>query len=214
MKLGVVTGMRSEAKLFDGLACQVVSGGGHAASTVAKIDSLVADGVTQLVSFGIAGALAPAMEPGELAMATDVAMPDGSAIAADAMWSREVAARIGGARLALIAGASAAVATPEAKAALHRATGAMAIDMESHHVAAAAQRHNLPFIVIRAIADTAGDELPPAALVGLDEEGRPAIGAVLLSLLRNPLQLPALLRVARRSDIALKALLGGRAGLL
>ena len=77
-----------------------------------------------------------------------------------------------------------------------------------------ARAHNLPFIVFRAIADTAQDDLPEAALVGLNEEGRPAIGAVLRSLLKRPWQLPALIRVALRSRAALAALLGGRAALL
>ncbi len=59
--------------------------------------------------------------------------------------------------------------------------------MESHHVAEAANAHGLPFLVIRAVADTAVDTLPEAALVGLNEEGRPAIGAVLLFTLAKAL---------------------------
>ena len=111
-------------------------------------------------------------------------------------------------------GSSGAATTALAKAALYSATGALIVDMESHHVADLARAHNLPFIVIRAVADTALDDLPEAALVGLNEEGRPAIGAVLLSLLKKPWQLPALIRVALRSRAALAALLGGRAALL
>lgn len=214
MRLGIVTGMVSEARLLKGVECAVISGGGDVEATRRKIDSLIAGGATHLVSFGIAGALDPSLQPGDLLLATQVVMPDGAVVETDATWREQIAAKIDSARLASIAGASAAVATAVAKASLFRSSGAAAIDMESHHVATAAQHHKLPFIVIRAIADTAVDELPPAALVGLNKEGRPAIGAVLLSLIRNPFQLPALLRLAGRSNIALKALLRCRAGLL
>ncbi|TDQ77545.1 adenosylhomocysteine nucleosidase [Dongia mobilis] len=214
MKLGIVTGMVSEARLLDGVDGIVVSGGGHADATLAKIDALVGSGVTHLASFGIAGALDPALGPGDLLIGAEIVLPDKTRLAADNAWVARAATALPQGRVARIAGASHAVASVADKKALYDTTGAAAIDMESHHVAAAARRHNLPFIVIRAIADTAVDALPQAALVGLNKEGRPAIGAVLLSLLRNPFQLPALLRVARRSDIALKTLLGGRAGLL
>lgn len=214
MRLGIVTGMVSEARLLKGVECAVISGGGDAEATRRKVDSLVAGGATHLVSFGIAGALAPSLKPGDLLVASNVMMSDGSVVPTDQAWRDEALRKIEGAKPASIAGASTAVATAEAKANLFRGSGAFAIDMESHHVAAAAQRHKLPFIVIRAIADTAEDELPPAALVGLNKEGRPAIGAVLLSLLRKPWQLPALIRVALRSRAALAALLGGRAALL
>lgn len=214
MRLGIVTGMVSEARLLKGVECAVISGGGDPETTKRKIDSLISGGATHLVSFGIAGALDPALKPGALLVATDVVLPGGVVVPTDTAWRENAMRKLEDAQSAMIAGASSAVATAAEKADLRRASRAVAIDMESHHVAAAARRHNLPFIVIRAIADTADDELPPAAIVGLNKEGRPAIGAVLLSLLKSPFQLPALLRLARRSNIALKALLRGRAGLL
>lgn len=214
MRLGIVTGMVAEARLLKGVECALVSGGGDVESTRRKVDSLIIGGATHLVSFGIAGALDPSLKPGDLLLATQVVLPDGTAIETSSTWREKAAEKIATAQSVPVAGASTAAATRPEKAALYRASGAAAVDMESHHVAVAAARHKLPFIVIRAVADTAEDELPPAALVGLNKEGRPAIGAVLLSLLGNPLQLPALLQLAGRSNIALKALLRGRAGLL
>ena len=102
-----------------------------------------------------------------------------------------------------LTGAAASVAE---KAALRARTGAVAIDLESHIVAAAAARAKKPFMVLRAVADPAGFALPPAALVGHDAAGRAALGAVMLSLLRHPRQLPALLRLARDYRAALKSL--------
>jgi adenosylhomocysteine nucleosidase len=56
------------------------------------------------------------------------------------------------------------------------------------------------------VADPAERALPPAALIGLDAAGRPALGRVLLSLVRQPAQLPALLQLARDTRRALAAL--------
>ena len=67
-------------------------------------------------------------------------------------------------------------------------------------------RADIPFAVLRAIADPAERALPPAALIGLNAAGRPALGRVLLSLASQPGQLPALLQVARDTRRALAAL--------
>jgi adenosylhomocysteine nucleosidase len=213
MTIGVVVGMESEARLLDGLGLRVVAGGGHAAATQRKIEDLVAGGATSLLSFGIAGALDPSLKPGDLIVAGTVQLADGQTIACDAAWQQRVRDKTG-ALGGSIAGRSVAASTGAEKGALFKSCGALAVDMESHHVAEAASRYGLPFLAIRAIADTAGDAIPAAALVGLNEEGRPAIGAVLLSLLKKPWQLPGLVRVALRSRIALAALLRCRAALL
>jgi hypothetical protein len=50
-------------------------------------------------------------------------------------------------------------------------------------------------------------------LVGLDDQGRPCPGAVIAALLRDPVQIFGLIRVAFQTRKALKALLRGRAAL-
>jgi hypothetical protein len=117
------------------------------------------------------------------------------------------------ARVADVVGSTGIVATAADKAMLHRDTGAACIDQESHWVAEAAHADRLPFAVIRAIADRATDDLPQAVLVGLDSRGNPQTGAVVRALLRNPIQLPGLIRVALQTNRALKSLLRGRAAL-
>jgi adenosylhomocysteine nucleosidase len=213
MIIGVVTGMLAEARLLNGSGYLVVAGGGHAEATRRKTEDLIAAGATSLLSFGIAGALDPALQPGDLVIADAVELADGRRFPCDFAWRHRVLEKseaIGG----VIAGRSIAASTSAEKSALFKATGAVAVDMESHHVAEIASRHGLPFLVIRAVADTAQDNVPPAALVGLNEEGRPAIGAVLQSLLIKPWQLPGLIRVALRSRTAMAALFRSRAALL
>lgn len=214
MTIGVVTGMLAEARLLNGLGHRVIATGGNAMATRAKTEEMVRDGVSALISFGIAGALDPSLKPGDLVIATDVVLPGGRRVNCDVAWQQRVQGKIVGSSLGAVSGSSVAVATRAEKAALFHATGALAVDMESHHVAELAARHNLPLLIMRAVADTAMDDIPEAALVGLNEEGRPAIGAVLRSLLAKPWQLPALIRVALRSRAAMNALLRGRAGLL
>jgi hypothetical protein len=75
-------------------------------------------------------------------------------------------------------------------------TGAIAADMESHVVARIANNRQMPFAVLRVIADPAHLRLPSAAVRGLKPDGTPDIIAVLKSLGSEPRQLPDLIRVA------------------
>jgi len=188
----VVVGMRAEAALLP------------AGLIVAIGTNVLPTGVGAVLSFGIAGGLDPSLRPGDLVVASRVRGP-GGAYLADPAWAAALA-RATGARLGILAGAAAAVATPAAKRALRDATGALAVDMESEAVAAFAALHSLPFAALRAVADPADAVVPRAALVGLDADGRAAPGRVLLALLRRPGELRPLLRVAADARTALAAL--------
>ena len=91
-------------------------------------------------------------------------------------------------------------------------THAIAVDLESHRVARAAERLRVPFLVFRVIADPADRDLPPAALVPLTRSGRPS-PRVLGSIATKPRQLSALLALARETRSALEALRRGAVAL-
>jgi hopanoid-associated phosphorylase len=211
--LGIITGMASEARIF-GAEAMTVSAGGDAGATRAGIARLIARGADRLVSFGIAGALDPTLEPGELIIGAAVRTRDGERQPVDQKWLAHLTTHLAIARIADVVGSTTIAATAEQKAMLHRDTGAACVDQESHWVADAAHASHVPFIVLRAIADRAGDNLPPAVLAGLDDQGNPRTSAVIGALLRDPTQLPGLIRVALQTNRALKALLRGRAALL
>jgi adenosylhomocysteine nucleosidase len=213
MTLGVVTGMQSEARLF-GADVLTVSAGGDAQATRDGIAALIARGADRLVSFGIAGALDPALKPGDLVVGAAVRTAQGDRMPVDQKWLVQLTTHLGSARVADVYGSTRIAATAAAKATLHRDTGAVAVDQESHWVAEAAHTRRIPFIVLRAIADRAEDDLPPAVLVGLDAKGNPRTGAVILALLRDPRQIGGLVRVGLQTRTALQALLRGRAALL
>jgi hopanoid-associated phosphorylase len=214
MPIAVISGMASEARLLQGMGLLAVATGGYPEATRRHIDILLQEGADRLISFGIAGALDPALRPGDLVLGSAVRTPDGQRIPVDQRWLVHIAGHLPKARIADVVGSSGIVARAEQKAMLHRDTGAASVDQESHWVAEAALAAGIPFLVLRAVADRAGDNLPPAVLVGLDVDGRPRGGAVAAALLRDPLQLGGLIRVAFQTRKALKALFRGRAALL
>jgi hopanoid-associated phosphorylase len=208
MTLGVVTGMRAEAALVRRHTRLVVSTGGRLLVADTKAGELLERGATALVSFGIAGGLAPDLAPGTLVIGSAVVVRLGT-VATDAAWSARLAAALPEARTGLVLGGDRILGDARQKAALFARTGALAVDLESGGVARAATAAGVPFVVLRAIADPAARDLPPAALIGLNAEGGIALGAVLASLWRDRAQLPRLLQVARDARVARAALLRG-----
>jgi adenosylhomocysteine nucleosidase len=193
-----VTGLAAEAAIARRAGLQAVCAGGVPARTEAAIERALAAGADFLLSFGIAGGLDPRLPPGTVIAATAVVGERGEELGA--------AAPLPGGMPGLVCGAAGIAASPAAKAALHRATGALCVDLESHVVARLAGRAGVRFGVLRAIADPAGRALPPAALLELRPDGTPALGAVLRSVLGSPRQIPPLIRTALDTRIALRAL--------
>lgn len=188
--------------------------GGDVARAAFGIDRMLDDGVAALMSFGMAGGLDPALEPGDLLVAERIVAADGRSYNADAGWSALLVAPPDEApgcpscRLAVLAGVDRPVVSAVAKRQLRERTGAVAVDMESHVVAEAAARRGVPFIALRAIADPAGRAVPSAALAGLAPDGRTRPFAVLVRLALRPWQIPELARLAADSATALEALRG------
>jgi nucleoside phosphorylase len=127
----------------------------------------------------------------------------------DADWSAILVRKLR-AQTGPMLGSDTMIADAGAKAAAHAATGALAVDMESHIAAAVAQRHNLPFAVARVVSDAADRSLPKAAQAGMAADGSMDIGAVLRSLAADPRQLPALIRVGAEAGKAFRELRRGR----
>ncbi|HEY1503188.1 MAG TPA: hypothetical protein VGF92_02750 [Stellaceae bacterium] len=210
MKVGAVTGLAAEARVARRAGLTAQPSGGIAAQTAAIAESLLREGAEALISFGIAGALAPVLTPGSLLVPRAVIDETGGRYAVDREWRTQIIDALRRAGLHIdegdLLGAHEAAASPSRKAELHRITGAVAIDLESHLVAQAAARAAKPFLVLRAVADSAAQALPDAAVHGLAPDGKPALGRVLLSVARSPRQIPALIRLAGDTRRALDAL--------
>lgn len=219
MQLAAITGLEAEARIARAAGLKAAASGGREARTRATAESFLRNGADALISFGIAGALAPQLATGTLLLPRLVIDESGERYSVDDELRALVAAKLGRAGIHVadgdLLGASQAAASLQRKAALFRLTSAVAVDLESHLVARAATQAGKPFLVLRAIADPASRALPQAAVDGLDEKGEPAIGRVLLSVLCRPNQIPSLIRLAgdtRRALFALRSALA--AGLI
>jgi adenosylhomocysteine nucleosidase len=202
------TGLKAEAKIARRAGLPAVVGAGDRRRTVRVVEE-AASSAECLVSFGIAGALAPWLKPGDIVLSTEVIDDDRRWLSSDRLRP-QIATLIEqiGATEGPVLGAETALATEADKRRAWQETGAIAVDLESVVVARAGAALGIPFIVLRAIADTAARDLPPAALVPLKADGNPDIGQVLASVMRRPHQLPSLLGVAREARQALAALVG------
>jgi len=202
-----VTCLAFESRIAAGPGVAVLHG--HIPNLRTALDDAIGRGASGIISFGIAGGLAADLAPGAWVVASGVVAAHGR-YPTDRDWSRRLLHALGCAVHADIAGVDAPVVEPAGKRWLRDATASVAVDMESHIAAAAAEAHGLPFAACRVIIDPAHRSLPPAALVNLRPDGTPDIFAVFRSVLREPSQLPALLRVAADARAAQLALRAGR----
>jgi hopanoid-associated phosphorylase len=197
--------MTREAKIL-GAEAPVLIGGGDADALAATLEAELSAGVAGVVSFGLCGALDPAIKVGDIVLAEAVS-DGGDCFAADAGWLARIAAALPAARQGRFARADRPVASVAEKAELWNAgAGASAVDMESWVVARLAAAYRVPFAVVRGVSDGARRALPHAAQVGLGPDGRPAVGAVMASLRSNPWQIGALIRTALEAEDGFHAL--------
>jgi hopanoid-associated phosphorylase len=212
-----VTGMAFEARIARGKGVEVVYAA-RADLLERALSAAVARGCSGIISFGTAGGLAPDLAPGAVIIADAVEGPLGR-FATDFHWSERLAAALVatslGTRLhrGLMAGVTAPLTGAHDKAVLHRSSGALAVDMETHIAGAIAAAHGVPFAVCRAIVDPAWRTLPSAATAGLRDDGSTAIAPILRELLKQPSQLGPLLRVAADARAARTALVQARQAL-
>ncbi len=202
MNPAVITGLEAEAKIARRLGFAVAVGGGTPWGAEVAAERLVAEGATALISFGLAGGLYPDFRPGVVVVPIAV-VEAGRIRPTNAGLSEKLGGWFGG---MILAGSEIAV-TAKDKAALARTSLCGSIDLESGAVARVAERHGIPFAVLRAICDPCERDLPPAALAALDAKGAIGIARVAASIARHPGQIPALIMLARDAARARRALL-------
>ncbi|MBY0354153.1 MAG: hypothetical protein K2Q12_00300 [Rickettsiales bacterium] len=203
--LAIVSGMAFEAALATGQGIHVIYGM-NPARLETQMEHAIANGATALLSFGTAGGLSPALASGAVVIARGVRSDSGN-YDADVAWHDYLIQQLAGAVSGDVYGASTTITSANEKSELFNTYGTVAVDMESQHVARVASRHGLPFAVLRVVLDDAQRTLPPAALCSARADGTLNYVALLRSLLTQPQQLPAMLRLSRDHGIAKKRLL-------
>lgn len=220
MSCGIVVALPEELatltsrKLARGECCQLsadvlvayAGAGPNNAASAARL--LIAKGADRLISWGCAAALAPQLRPGVLVVADQIFF-DRQCYETDKRWSHKMRNRLSE-RLAVGSGnlstEARIVALSSDKQLIHRETGAVALDMESGAIAKVASQANLPFLVLRAIADPAAMDLPRAVVGALNDQGRVEMGKLLRHLLNHPWELPGLIKLGRHFGAAQKTL--------
>lgn len=210
----IVVGLAFEARIAAGPGVQVIcSGDGR--NLVARLTEAIAEsrqlvhGCPGILSFGVAGGLAPHLRPGTCVVGSAV-LAGQTRMPISAEWSQKLLQTIPDAVSGMLLGVSAPVANPDEKRALYLNTGAIAVDMESHIVAAVGQAHDLPVAAIRVITDPAKRSLPASAVAAMRPNGTTNIAAMVRSVLKRPLEVPALLQTALDARAARATLVRGR----
>lgn len=215
-KIGIVTGLASESDVAmelladTALQAEIVCAGASAGRASALTRELVTGGCEALLSFGIAGALAPELDCGDLIVAHGVRDAAGSDLPTDPDWrgllTIALERNILPYREVAILGSPRPLRQPAEKAAAFAESGCAAVDVESAAVGEAAAAAGLPFLAVRAIADRAADSLPALVENAVKPDGQPDVGRALTALLRHPGDIPATIRLARQTELALARL--------
>lgn len=153
----------------------------------------------EILGAGVAGALSPELSAGELVASRQIYDASGPAPAPDErLLSRALSGA--GVRSATLLTVAKPALSPSEKAVLATSIdgGAAAVDMESAVWAREAAAHGIPYVVIRAISDEAGERLPRYLSTCMDEDGSIRRSKVVARALAHPGSIPELLRMRRR----------------
>ena len=170
----VVTGLAKEMKLAAGPGLAAITSGGDPNRLRALLARRAVPGCSAVLSFGIAGGLDPNLRPGDVVVARGV-IAKGRRWPAHPALADSLAASLSGGgievRLADIAGVDAPLLDASSKAAARDATGAAAVDMESHVASEFAARHGLVFAALRIVCDPAESSMPAMVAKALRPDG-------------------------------------------
>ncbi len=210
--IGIVVAVRAEARslgtrsvrkgkrvdLADGAMLSVSGMGPRQAALASR--TLLENGATALLSWGIAGGLSPKLSSGSLILPKTVVASNQFLYHVDATWHKSFCNRLKGQidfYTEPMVESTRIVRTPAEKAILFRETGAIGVDMESAALAAVAQEARVPFLVVRAVADSADTTIPDSTLKAVDECGRFSFSKLIWGLAGHPAELFPLVRIAR-----------------
>jgi adenosylhomocysteine nucleosidase len=185
------------AYLSGSLYLQLSGIGPERARRAAEI--LLSAGAKALISWGVAGGLAPHLKSGTLLLPEQVQLIRGEEYHPDSRWRQRIMNRLD-AKLpfssAALCHTETILSSPEEKNHLYYQTQCAAVDMESAAVAKAAAHAGVPFLIIRAVADPAQTALPASALRALNAEGRLQWFTLLANLFKHPKDILSLWQLA------------------
>ena len=171
----IVVGLAFEARIAAGPGRHVICGG-NGRNLTATLAAAIAEARTLfgncpgIVSFGVAGGLAPQLRPGTCVIGSAI-LSGSNRMPTNQKWSQQLLQTFPDAVSGMLLGVSAPICDPHDKRALHLNTGAIAVDMESHVVAAVGAAHGLPVAAMRVVTDPAERTLPASAVAAMRPNG-------------------------------------------
>lgn len=157
--------------------------------------------VTALIGAGLAGALSPGLEAGDLLVGREVRDGADPVADPDPSWVERALAPGKGGRGVVLVTVGEPLWSAESKAELARRlspTGPIAVDMESSAWARVAGEHGIPYLVVRSLLDRAEEGLPAFLARCQDEEGSLLLRRVVVQALLHPRAAAELLALRRR----------------
>lgn len=153
---------------------------------------------TALVGVGLCGALSPSLDAGSLILGELLARVGSCAADGELRTPLTGPPDLSG----LLVTASAVVNAADDRQRLWESFDSpvrAGVDLESHAWASAALEHDVPWAVVRGVSDDAASPLPQAVLDAVDTSGGVDRAKVVRGVLRQPRQIPSLLRLGRRA---------------
>jgi nucleoside phosphorylase len=154
-----------------------------------------------LLSVGFSGALQPEQKVGDLVLASEIVDEQGY------RWEAMIPDTLAGEEIALgrLLSVTRLVSDPQEKRRLGQQQEALAVDMESAAAARLCHQHSIPFACLRVISDDWQTPLSPQ-LVQLLRNGRVSLASLTRRVLRHPMLIGELWRLAgqtRRASLSL-----------
>lgn len=187
----------------------VVHAGTGPTKAIKATELLIAKGCSKLISWGCAAALDSSLNAGDLCLPKTIIAENQLCYPTHPAWQQHTTKLLSGLQpisSGSLCESSSIIATNIDKKNLHDTFGGVALDMESAAIAKVAQKANIPFLVIRAIADPADMNMPGAVIYALNNEGSVNIKKLLIYLLTHPYEIPSLIRLGLAFSLARKKL--------
>lgn len=176
----------------------VAHAGTGSVNAIKAAETLIAKGCCKLISWGCAAALNNTLKAGDLCLPKIIIAENQQRYPIHSDWQQHTEKLL--AELQPICSdplseSSSIVSTSTGKKALRDTFGSVALDMESAAIAKIAQKANIPYLVIRAIADPADMNMPDAINYALNDGGTVDMKKLIVYLLTHPYEIPGVIKL-------------------
>lgn len=180
-------------------------------SARAAMQSLLKHNIDGVVSWGVAGAIDPKLNFGDI-LISETVLYNNDKYTCSLNWfnniNQELQNNYSFIKSGMMVTNQEICSSIENKTSLYENTGASAVDMESGAIAELAQSENIDYLILRAISDNANTAIPEVVTNHTDNLGRPDLFPFLFSCIKQPGQIIELVKLARCYKKALSNLGG------